>query len=163
MKPFVSSSRCAPKHERWHLLDGFPRAESRPILDRSASDMLGRQALDVGLEGIGIIFNGAPENVIPLVQVLIEMLIATLLRCPLIHSLLHVCQDLEVLVLLGLLPFDSLAVLVEVDLQWLHIFVEPERAHRPQQIVSVDSLSFLVHAFVASLGGYEANELRVEC
>lgn len=48
----------------------------------------------------------------------------------------------------------------KVDLERINVFVEAQRAHGPQQVLAIDSLAFFLFAFVAGLGGDEADEFR---
>lgn len=48
---------------------------------------------------------------------------------------------------------------MQVNLEWIDVIFKPQRHHRPEQIVAVDSLSLLPLAFIARLAGDEADEL----
>lgn len=60
--------------------------------------------------------------------------------------------------LLRLLALDGLTILAQINLQRLHVLIESQGTHGPQQIVPVDRLAFLLHAFIRGLGGHEGYE-----
>ncbi|KAJ6723852.1 hypothetical protein OIU74_008248 [Salix koriyanagi] len=59
----------------------------------------------------------------------------------------------------ALIPFH-LPILLQVNLQGLHVLLEPKRRHGPQKIVTVYGLPLLSLALVRSLSCYKADELR---
>ncbi|KAJ8524521.1 hypothetical protein ON010_g16597 [Phytophthora cinnamomi] len=65
----------------------------------------------------------------------------------------------HVVLLVVLLHLDRLAVLLQVELERLHVAVEAQRAHGPDDVVAVDGLALLLLALVAGLARDERDEL----
>ena len=59
----------------------------------------------------------------------------------------------------GFLPLH-LPILVQVNLERIHVVLEAQGSHGPEKIVAVDRLPLLLLALIGSLSCYEADELR---